>query len=224
MRADMKVAAKCARIMIVDDHPVVRQGIAFMINQLKDMEVVFQAEDAGGALAILERETPDLVLLDISLRKGSGLDLITALRKRVPELRILVMSMHDERLYAPRALQCGANGYVMKEVPAETVIEAVRHVLEGGTYLCPSLKSKIVADAVNRPQRGSVDPMDSLTNRELEIVRLIGAAYSTEKIARFLGISAKTVEAHRLHIKEKLGTATMTELVRYAVQWVEANP
>ena len=210
--------------MIVDDHPVVRQGIAFMINQTPDIEVCQQAENPGEAIDIVRRENLDLVLLDLSLKKGSGLDLIADLRKWRPHIPVLVLSMHDERLYAQRSLVNGANGYVMKEAPAETVVAAIRHVLRGGTYISDRVKEEIVANAVARPEGRLTDPIRMLTNRELEVLRLIGLAYSTDKIAETLGISVKTVEVHRIHIKTKLGTQSMAELVRYAVQWVEANP
>lgn len=219
----MKKKSIKSRVLIVDDHPVVRQGMTFMINQQPDMEVVFQAENAGEALNFVQREYPDLVLLDISLKKGSGLDLIADLRKARPQLPVLVLSMHDEHLYAPRAMHKGANGYIMKEAPAEAVLEAMRQVLRGGLYLSSEVKDRIIADAVQRPQGVLDDPVKTLTDRELEVMRLLGSAYSTEKIADRLGISTKTVEVHRMHIKGKLGTSTMAELVRYAVQWVAEN-
>jgi DNA-binding NarL/FixJ family response regulator len=214
---------KKARVLIVDDHPVVRQGIAYMINQSPDIEAAFQAETPGEALDIVRQKHVDIILLDITLKKGSGLDLIADFRKWRPNIPVLVLSMHDEHLYARRALLNGANGYIMKESPAAEVLNAIRCVLGGGTYLSELIKAEIVASAVTKPEGQPADPVKSLTNRELEIFRLIGLAYSTEKIAETLGISAKTVEVHRLHIKAKLGTQTISELVRYAVQWVEKN-
>jgi len=219
-----QTTTKKACILIVDDHPVVRQGIAFMIDQTPDIQVAYQAENPGEAIDIVRRHAVDLVLLDLSLKKGSGLDLIADLRKWRPNIPVLVLSMHDERMYAQRSLMNGANGYIMKEAPADMVVEAIRHVLRGGTYVSDRIKEEIIASAVSRPEGRLTDPVRTLTNRELEVLRLIGMAYSTERIAETLGISVKTVEVHRIHIKTKLNTQSLAELVRYAVQWVEANP
>lgn len=220
----MDIENRRARIMIVDDHPVVRHGMTYMINQLPDMEMVFQAENAGEAIDGVKNQAVDLAMLDITLKKGSGLDLVSDLLKLKPTLKVLVMSMHDEHQYAHRALQNGAHGYVMKDMPSEEIIGAIRHVLRGGTYLSESAKNELVAQAITRPDGKLVDPVRLLTNREVEILRLIGSACTTDEMAQTLGISIKTVEVHRMHIKAKLGTKTVAELVRFAVHWVDANP
>ncbi len=209
-----------SRILIVDDHDIVRNGMAQLVAQEKDLEVCGQAGSVREALTRVEELSPDLVIIDISLKDGSGLELIKSLRAVYAELRLLVLSMHDASLYAERALRAGAHGYVMKEEPSETIIKAIRVVLKGEIYLSEHTASKLLGSLFSRgasPAGG----VQSLTDRELEIFELLGAGRSTKEMADCLGISTKTIEAHRCNIKRKLDLSTNTELVRHAVWWNE---
>ena len=206
--------AERTRVFIVDDHPIVRQGLAQMINQEADLMVCGEAEDAQNALQAVAELHPDLVLIDLSLKGGSGLDLIRALRTRQSMLPVLVVSMHDESLYVERALRAGARGYIMKHEATDIMMSAIRRVLRGEIYVSDKMMTKLL---------GRLIPGDSPdTNTSiLEVFRLIGEGHSTRHIAAVLHVSIKTVESHRAHIKEKLHLNDTTELVRYAMQWVD---
>lgn len=210
------------RILIVDDHPVVREGLAMQLAAQPDLEVCGEAEDVPSALALFEAERPDLAIIDISLKKGSGIDLIGRLKSRDPDLRVLVWSMYPENLYAERALQAGAQGYLHKGRATRQLLEAIRAVLAGRVYLSDELADELLRRTVGgkAPLRS---PIDLLSNRELEAFKLIGHGQTTEKIAAMMSISPKTVETHRARIKEKLGLKNVTELVQRAAQWVLEN-
>jgi len=206
------------RVFVVDDHPVVRQGLAQMINKQADLEVIGQGDDAYGSLRAIRDAKPDLVMVDVSLKDSDGIELVKELKAQSPELPILVLSMHDESLYTERALRAGANGYVMKQEPPETVLAAIRAVLSGEVYVSDKMSASLVRRMVGGKKRSEGLPMDRLTDRELEVFRMIGAGKSVKDIADKLFLSVKTVEAHREHIKEKLNFKSSAELLRFAIR------
>lgn len=210
-------APKC-KIFLVDDHPIVRQGLALFIEREPDLMVCGEAEDATSALQAIRESTPDFVILDISLNGRDGLELLKTLRVRHPSLPVLVLSMHDESVYAERSLRAGANGYIMKQEAADRVITAIRQILGGDVYLSDRLTKRMLQQFVN----GSIsprDPLAKLSDRELEVFRLIGAGHGTRQIADELHVSTKTVESYQAHIKEKLALRNARELVQHAVEW-----
>jgi len=210
-------APKC-KVFLVDDHPIVRQGLALFIEREPDLMVCGEAEDATSALQAIRDSSPDFVILDISLNGPDGLELLKTLRVRYPNLPALILSMHDESVYAERALRAGANGYIMKQEAADKVITAIRHILGGDVYLSDRLTKQMLQQFVN----GSIsprDPLAKLSDRELEVFRLIGAGHGTRQIADELHVSTKTVESYQAHIKEKLALRNARELVQYAVEW-----
>lgn len=209
------------RVFIVDDHPIVRQGLAQMINQEADLVVCGEAENAQEALEAVATLQPDLVLVDLSLKGGSGLDLIKSLKIHYATLPMLVVSMHDESLYVERVLRAGARGYIMKQEATDTMLSAIRRVLRGEIYVSDKMMTRILGKLVlDVPETGS-STLERLSNRELEVFRLIGEGQSTRHIAEALHVSIKTVESHRAHIKEKLHLQDTVDLVRHAVQWVD---
>ncbi|HVW22142.1 MAG TPA: response regulator transcription factor [Opitutaceae bacterium] len=211
------------RILLVDDHPFMRAGLAQLINRQPDLLVCGEAGEPAGAMKQIVATLPDLVLTDITMPGRSGLEFIKDLKAQHPELVILVVSMHDEAIYAERALRAGAKGYIMKEAGGENLLTAIRCVLEGETYVSPKQSSRILNDLSSRRPRGSNSPIEKLTDREFEIFQLIGRGQSTRDIAGQLHLSPKTVDVHRSHIKEKLELRDATALVRHAVRWVESG-
>lgn len=211
------------RLMIVDDHPIVRRGLRELAEDESDLLVCSEAGDVEDALAKLADARPDLVLVDLSLRNGHGLDLIEKIRARDKRPRILVLSMHDDLLYAERALRCGASGYVNKQEPPERLVEAIREVLRG--QICVSDEvADVLLRRLSAGQSLQEDPVATLTNRELEVFELIGRGFSVKQIATRLDISGKTVEAHRDRIKAKLNVGNSLEVSRRAMQWtLEGN-
>lgn len=208
---------KC-KVFLVDDHPIVRQGLALFIDREPDLMVCGEADGATSALQAIREAAPDFVVLDISLDGPDGLELLKTLRLRYPNLPVLVLSMHDEAVYAERALRAGANGYIMKQEATEKVLTAIRHILGGDVYLSDRLTKRMLQQFVN----GAVsprDPLAKLSDRELEVYRLIGAGHSTRQIADELHVSTKTVESYQAHIKEKLALRNARELVQHAVEW-----
>lgn len=220
---------KKSNIMIVDDHPIVRQGIAQIIEREDDMRVCCEAGDADQVLeAIAENENEgccnaDIVLIDMSLPGISGIELVKILRSRFPEIRILVISMHDESLYAERALRAGANGYIMKQETTEKVLNAIRHILSGEVYVSDKMRSKILQRIIDNRFEIPTSTVSLLSDKEIDVLQLIAKGLKTSDIALELGRSVKTVEAHRANLKEKLGLKNATELVRFAVHWVESE-
>lgn len=212
------------RIFIVDDHPMMRQGLMQLFGNEDDLEVCGEAEDATAALQQIESTRPDLLILDISLRSSNGLELIKDLQVRLPDLPILVLSMHDESLYAERVLRAGGRGYVMKQEGGKKIMEALRQVLSGQTYVSPTIASQILDSFAGR-RKTAASPVENLTDREFEVFQLIGQGLATKDIATKLHVSVKTVEVHRVNIKQKLKLSTAAELIRFAVRWVESqNP
>jgi len=209
------------KIILVDDHPLLRAGLAQFINKQPDMETCCEAGNAAEAVQQLSTFKPDLVLTDITMPGKGGIEFIKDLLVLRPELPVLVVSMHDETLYAERVLRAGARGYIMKEAGGENLLAAIRQVLGGQVYVSPRISAKILENLSARKPRGSSSPIEKLSDREFEIFQLIGRGKSTRDIAAELHLSPKTVEVHRGHIKDKLGLKDSVSLVHNAVKWVE---
>jgi len=209
------------RILLVDDHPLLRQGISQLINQQPDLTVCGEAEDRAGALEQMANTKPALAVVDISLKDERGLDLIKDLKAQYPNLPVLVLSMHDESLYAERALRAGARGYIMKREASEKVLEAIRQVLTGAVYVSDKITGRILDQVSGRVEKAKSSALDLLTDRELEIMMLIGKGYGSQQISNQLHISVKTVEAHRANIKEKLNLPSSAELLQNAIRWAQ---
>lgn len=220
------MATSKSRLLIVDDHPVVRQGLAELLNQEPDFTVCGQANNAVQGLSAARTLSPDLAIVDLSLRGSSGLDLIKDIHAFLPKLPVLVLSMYDETIYAERALRAGARGYVMKHEAAESVFTAIRRLLAGQFYVSEAMNSRMVHRFASgrAPTPGAADGgkdmIDSLSDRELQVLQLIGQGKGTRLIAEELHISVKTVETHRAHLKEKLRLPDASGLVRFAIEWV----
>lgn len=211
------------RLLVVDDHPFMRAGLALLINQQPDLQVVAEAGNPAEAIRELTRSQPELMLTDLTMPGRSGLEFIRDVLAAAPQLVVLVISMHDEVIYAERALRAGARGYIMKEAGGENLLAAIRQVLRGEVYVSPRMAARVLESMSGRTPRGSSSPIGKLTDREFEVLQLIGAGRSTRDIAAQLHLSSKTVDVHRGHIKEKLELKDTTALVRYAVRWVETQ-
>lgn len=206
-----------SKVFLVDDHPILRQGLTKLINDQPDLAICGEAEGPPGALEGIGRTKPDLVLLDLSLAGGDGMDLCKQLQERYQGLPVLIISMHDESLYAERCLRAGAMGYVMKQEPPDKVMSAIRKVLTGNIYLSETMSAKLLRNLAGA-RNADVAPLERLSDRELEIFRLIGKGHSVRSIAEELFLSPKTVEAHKEHIKQKLNLKTSNELLQYAIE------
>jgi DNA-binding NarL/FixJ family response regulator len=211
------------KVLLIDDHAILRQGLAQLINQETDMTVCGEAEEAPKGFEAVGTLKPDVAVVDISLKGGNGLELIKNIKASYPALPVLVLSMHDESLYAERALRAGSLGYIMKEEAAETVLVAIRKVLKGEVVLSDKMQARLLHQLVNGRLKQGGSPIDSLSDRELEVFRMIGEGRSTRQIAEELHLSVRTVEAYREYIKEKLNLKNATELVQHAFQWVHAG-
>ncbi len=208
-------------IMVVDDHPLFRKGVIQMLSQEPDLEIRGEADSSPAALHLLRQTAVDLVLVDIGLHgSANGIELTKSIKAEHPDLPVLVLSMHDEALYADRALRAGARGYLMKREALDSVIGAVRTVLSGEIYLSDNMAKRMIAEHISRGAL-SRSGVDKLTDRELEVLQLIGEGKEVRDIASELHLSPKTVEAHRGHIKEKLNLSNAREVARFAVQWVD---
>lgn len=207
------------RVLVVDDHPIVRQGLALLINREPDLTVCGEAEDARMAMQCIIATKPDILVVDISLNGPDGLDLLKDIRTRYPDLPVLILSMHDESIYAERALRAGAQGYIMKQEASEKVLLALRRILSNEIYVSERISNRMLQRYVGSPTDGRPSSVADLTDRELEVFRLIGAGHSTRQIAEELHISVKTVESYQAHIKEKLSLRSARELVQHAIQW-----
>lgn len=211
------------KILIVDDHPVLRRGLAALIESEPDLVVCGEAATCRAALEILCEQRPDLVFVDLELEDCYGLDLVKEMKTRHPEIPALVISMHNEAAYAERCLRAGARGYVNKQQLIETVLVAIRCLLAGEIYLSDPLKARLVAKLVDGKILDTDSPLDVLSDRELQIFRLIGQGRSTRQIAEVLHLSIKTIESHREHIKYKLSIKFAAKLAQRATQWVESG-
>lgn len=214
---------KRTKVLIVDDHPIVRQGLSQIISAESDLQVIGEAGDAGTALDVIEQMKPDLAIVDISLKDVGGIELIKQIRARNDQMKILVSSMHDEKLYAERCLHAGAMGYVSKEEATAKIVDAIRQVMSGKVYLSPEMSEHFLSRMVQVGPDAERPSIESLSDRELEVFELIGRGMTTRKIAEALNLSMKTIETYRENIKIKLGLRNSTELIRRAVQWVETR-
>ena len=223
-RRSRKQAGSAARvrhqILIVDDHPIVREGLRRLIDQERDLAVCGEAEDAVDAMAAIRGLKPDVVVVDISLKQGDGIELVKDARAHSATLPILVLSMHDETIYAERMLSAGANGYIMKQAASDQFLMALRRVLAGGIYVSELIGGRMIRQLATGGAYSSTNPIDRLSNRELQVLRMIGRGMSTREAAQSLSLSVKTVESHRQRIKRKLNLATGSQLVQYAVSWI----
>src|SRR5262249_1172788 len=211
------------RIVIIDDHPLFRRGLEQLINSSDDaFNVCGEASDAAAGMDVIRQSKPDLAIVDLSLPGPNGIELIKNIRAEFQKLPVLILSMHDESLYALRALRAGAQGYVMKQEALENVIIAIREVLAGRPYLSNDMSSKLIINFASG-KKDQADQTDRLSDRELEILELIGKGRDVREIADALRISAKTVETHRAHIKEKLNLKNARQVTRFAVQWLEGR-
>ncbi|MBV9619139.1 MAG: response regulator transcription factor [Verrucomicrobia bacterium] len=213
--------ARTRRVFIVDDHPLVREGLANLINQQADLTVCGEAEDSAGAITDIESTHPDVALIDISLKNESGLELVKTLQNRFPQVALVVLSMHDEALYAERALHAGARGYVMKRETTKNVLTAIRRVIEGDIYVSDRVVNSMAKRMTSR-KTAAAEPVERLSDRELEIFRLLGQGRTPSQIADDLRLSLKTVQAYCARAKEKFGVTSLTELLRAAIRWEDA--
>ena len=207
-----------AKVLVVDDHAIVREGLAELINDQPDMVTCGEAESPPQAMKVAAETKPDAAVVDITLAGGDGIELCRQLHEQYPSLAILVLSMHDESLYAERVLRAGALGYVMKQEPQETVMAAIRRVLKGETYLSEKIAAKLLRSFTGNRGKAEVQPLERLSDRELQVFRLIGQGHSVKDIAEALFLSPKTVETHKEHIKQKLNLSSSNDLLRYAIE------
>ncbi|HTR96384.1 MAG TPA: response regulator transcription factor [Candidatus Acidoferrales bacterium] len=214
-------AADAARIFLVDDHPLVRESLANLIEHQPDLTVCGEADHPATARSGIAATKPDVAIVDLSLGDGSGLSLIRDLHATNPEIAVLVLSMYDEDVYAERVLRAGARGYIMKREVSQNVILAIRRVREGKVYLSPRMTTTLAEKLVRGAPAADQSPVTLLSDRELEVFRLVGQGRATRQIADSLHLSPKTVQAFSARIKEKLGLASSTELLREAIRWVE---
>ncbi len=212
------------RVLIVDDHPILRKGLSLLINSEPDLTVVAEADNAQRALEKIEAHKPDLLIVDISLPGIDGIELIKTVKLTHRDLPALVVSMHDESLFAERALRAGARGYIMKQEALEKLLVAIRRVLAGEIFVSEKIATSMLEKMVSSEDRAVSSPIDLLSNRELTVFRMIGQGYKTSQIAEKLHLSVKTIESYRAHIKEKLKLADGTDLLKYAIQWVQSTP
>jgi DNA-binding NarL/FixJ family response regulator len=206
-------------VFVVDDHPLLRQGLAMLINREPDLMVCGEAEEAPAAMKAIAAARPDILIADISLSGPDGLELLKSLRTLYPDLPVLILSMHDESIYAERALRARANGYIMKQEATEKVLVAVRRILDGEIYLSTRMSNKLLHQYMSGQTAETDSRLAALSDRELEVFRLIGGGLGTRQIAEALHLSMKTVESYQAHLKEKLSLRTGRELMQHAIQW-----
>lgn len=211
------------RIFLVDDHPVTREGVRVLIDQEPDLVVCGQADSAPAALQLIQRLKPDLAVVDITLKTTSGIELMKNVKALLPDLPVLIMSMHDESLYAERALRAGAKGYVMKHEASDRILTAIRSVIAGDLYLSEKMKEKMLHRLVRSRKNEVVFTIDTLSDREMEVFQLIGNGFGTRQIAEKLNLSVKTIDSYREHLKLKLRLEKGSDLVRHAIQWVRSE-
>lgn len=218
-----KAAQAKRRILLVDDHPMTREGLAAIVNRQSDLEVCGEANNPAEAMSALSKLKPDLMVTDMTMPGRSGIEFIKDVRAVLPHLSILVLSMHDEMLFAERALRAGARGYLMKDAGSAKVLEAIRLILSGQSYVSAAMSARLLDGITGRRPRGSTSPIEKLSDREFEVFRLLGCGKSTKEVAKALNLSPKTVDVHRSRIKEKLQIKDATSLLHHAVRWVETE-
>ena len=207
------------RVLIIDNHPIVREGLRRIIEQQDDLVVCAETDTARGARVAIEETDPHVIIAEVSLSQGDGIKLVREVRAHYPQLPILMLSMHDEAIYAERMLSVGANGYMMKKATGEQILRSLRRVIDGGIYVSESVAANMVRRATSRGRHVPASPVDRLTNRELQILHLIGKGLSTREIAGLLNLSVKTIESHRRRIKGKINLRSGTQLVQFAINW-----
>ena len=217
-----KSALGKTKIYIIDDHPIMVQGLKELIDNQRDLRVIGSADDWHVALEQVKKIAPDLIILDVTLKDANGIEVLKNLKIHVPHIKILMLSMHDEALYAMRSLKAGAQGYIMKQEAVDKVLGAIRQVLAGEVYLSESMSKRTMFQLLGRGGSRTGSPLEDLSDRELEVFTLIGQGCTTRQIAEKLHLSIKTVETHRAHIKEKLNLKNSTELVQHAIHWRES--
>jgi DNA-binding NarL/FixJ family response regulator len=222
MSARIKPGQERAKVFLVDDHPLVREWLSQLIQREDDLAVCGEAEDTQEALNKIEETKPDIVVADISLKNTHGLELVKDLQARLPSLPVLVLSMHDESLYAERVLRAGAKGYITKQEATKRILQAVRQVLSGQIYISEKMASRMVHKMVLGRADSQKSSIERLTDRELEVFQLIGRGQGTRRIATDLHLGVKTVESYRARIKEKLKLEDGTQLLQHAIQWVHS--
>jgi len=217
--------ARKSRVVIVDDHPLIRQGLAQLLNTRPNLSVIGEADSAGAGLDLVRKHNPDLVILDLSLAKADGLEVVKQLKAELPKLPILVISMHDESVYAERVLRAGARGYVMKKEPSEKIFLAVDALLRGEIFVSDRIKQDMLQFTATgkRASNEGGEPLDHLTDREMQVFRRMGDGISTREIAQELYLSVKTIESYRESLKVKLNVPTGAALVQRAIQWARTQ-
>jgi len=206
------------RLLLVDDHPILREGFAHLIEREADLKVCGHADNLAGAVSAVGQHKPDLLILEIALKGDNGLDVLKTIKSSYPELPVMVLSVLDETLFAERAVRAGARGYVMKQAPTEEVMAAIRKVLHGGRYLSGKMQERMIENLANGAANHGAPALERLSNRELEVFQLVGRGCGTRQIAEQLRLSVKTIETYRAHIKEKLNLRTGMELIRTAIK------
>ena len=217
---DAPTLSKTYKVLVIDDHPVFRKGIVALLGEEENLTICGEAEDAMKALGAMRKFEPDIAVVDISMPGTNGIELTKSMLSERPDLKILVLSMHDETLYALRALRAGAKAYVMKAEAMDYVSEAIKKIIAGGIYVSPRFSERLVFRAVQSMDSGLGSPVDRLSDREMEVLHLLGKGFGTREIAAELHLSIKTIETHRMHIKDKLDFKDASEMVRFAIDWV----
>jgi DNA-binding NarL/FixJ family response regulator len=211
------------KVLLVDDHAIMREGLTMLVSHEPDLCVCGEAEDVHSALEAIRQNLPDVVIADITLKEGSGIDLVKDIRTRWPKLPVVILSMHAQSMYAERSFRAGANGYVTKGEASAAIIEAIRAVLGGGVYVSKRLSSEMIVNMFSAKSDESRSLVDKLSDREFQVFELIGQGLRTSEIAERLFLSSKTVDAHREHIKRKLNIDSAPDLLKYAIQWVNGG-
>ena len=218
-----KVEGDKSKILVVDDHPMVREGIARLVDNEQDLMICGQADDAPEALKAISETKPDIAVVDVSLKSSSGIELMKSIKAQYPKLPVLVLSMHNEALYAERALRAGAMGYIMKQEASENLLIAIRRVLGGQIYISDKVSKRLIRQLARGRADIGTSSVDNLSDRELEVFHMIGLGCGTSQIAEKLYLSIKTIETYRTHIKKKLNLTDSRELLQYAIQWVSSQ-
>lgn len=206
-------------VYIIDDHPLLVKGLSELINNQPDLEISGTTAEWTEALEQFKKKLPEIVILDVTLKNANGIEVLKNLKVHFPNIRVLMLSMHDENLYALRALKAGAQGYIMKAAATEKVVQAIRQILGGELYLSDVMAKKTMAQLVGRRKEPGASPLEDLSDRELEVFTMVGEGLTTRQIAEKLHLSVKTIETHKAHIKEKLNLQSATELVQHAIHW-----
>jgi DNA-binding NarL/FixJ family response regulator len=214
---------RAARVLIIDDHPIVREGLRRIIEPEDDLVVCAEADSVRGARVAIKETGPHAIIADISLNQGDGIELVREVRAHHPQLPILVLSTHDEAIYAERMLSVGASGYMTKQATTEQILRSLRRVIDGGIYVSEVVAANMIRRAAAGGRHISADPVDRLTNRELQVLHLIGKGMSTRETAHLLNVSMKTIESHRQRIKGKINLRNGTQLVQFAITWFVAE-